>query len=73
MRLTTEKQELDQLAFAQDAARMFSKHPEFTTFGNIAPGEFLALRWGIGGDCVLVVKLDEFHEPTNYTGLIKKT
>lgn len=72
MRSTTARDETKQLAFAEKAAADFAAHPDHATFGDCEPGSFLAIRWGMGGDCVLVLKLDEFHEPTNYQQLVRK-
>jgi hypothetical protein len=61
-----------ELAFARKAAANFAQHPEHATFGNIEPGGLFAVRWGLGNDCVLVLKLDETHTPTNYQQLVKE-
>jgi hypothetical protein len=72
MRQTTAEEEREQLAFATEAARHFKSNPECATFSDeIRPGGFLAIRWGMLDDGVLVVRLDEGHEPTNYSGIIK--
>lgn len=63
----------DELAFAEEAARHFTEHPNhysFTRDGDFAPEALLALRWGSGDDCVLVLKLDEIHKPTIYGQMI---
>jgi hypothetical protein len=62
----------EEMAFAQRAAKHFAEHPEHSSFGDLKPGSFLALRWGIGNDCVVILKLDEHFEPTNYQQLIRK-
>jgi len=54
------------LDFGRTAAEHFEKHPKhysFTTTGEIEPGCLLALRWGLGEDCVLVFRLDEYFDP----------
>lgn len=63
----------DEMAFAKKAAAHFAGHPEHTTYtdGEIVQGAFLAIRWGLGEDCVVVVKLDDSHIPTNYMELIR--
>ena len=71
-RLTTVAQEREQIEFAEKAALHFASHPEHSSFGEIKQGEYLALRWGLGNDCVLVLKLDEYFEPVNYQQLIKR-
>ena len=73
MRMTTRGDELDQLAFAEKAAADFKANPKHWTFtdGAIKPGALFAVRWGLGEDCVLVLKLDDSHEPTNYQNLVR--
>jgi hypothetical protein len=60
------------IAFAERAARRFQAHPEYWTFsdGELAPGELLALRWGLGDDCVLVLRIGE-DTPVNYQQLVR--
>lgn len=71
MRMTTVSDTEDQLAFAKKAADYFATHPGKYSFGAIEPGEYLALRWGGGDDCVLVLKQDDFFQPVNYTRIIE--
>jgi hypothetical protein len=65
--------ELKQIEFAKIAAKRFAGHPEISTYSldKIEPGCFLAIRWGMGEDCVLVVKLDDSHVPINYAQLVR--
>jgi|GEM_PF-5932053 len=58
--------------FAEKAAKHFASNPEDYTFGELASGDYIARRWGMDNDGILVLKLDEFHEPTNYWQLIRK-
>lgn len=73
IRMTSKTAELERLAFAEKAAAHFKEHPEHWSYtdGDIEPGAFFALRWGGGGNCVLVLKLDDFDEPVNYQELIR--
>lgn len=64
--------ELNQIEFAKKAAAFFASHAEKSSYGDIDPGSFIALRWGLGDDCVLVLKLDEYHVPTNYAQLVRQ-
>lgn len=66
-------EELVQIEFAKKAARHFATHSEHSTFtdGEVVPGCLFAVRWGLGDDCVLVLKLDEMHTPTNYYQLVR--
>lgn len=63
-----------EIAFARKAATHFAEHPEHHTYtgADIVPGCFFAIRWGLGDDCVVVLKLDESHIPTNYQSLIRE-
>ena len=63
-----------ELAFAERAAKHFAEHEKISTFtdAEIEPGCLFALRWGFGGNCVVVLKLDENHIPTNYQELVNK-
>lgn len=73
-RMTTKADELERLAFAEQAAADFAAHPEHCSYsyGEIKPGAYLALRWGLGNDCVLVLKLCDYFEPVNYQQLVKE-
>jgi hypothetical protein len=70
--MTTKRAELGRLKFAEDAAAAFKKDPNMATYGDVTAGSFLALRWGMGNDCVLVVKLDENDEPVNFQQLVRE-
>lgn len=65
-RMTTVNETESLLSFAKTAGAWFVANPKGATFGGTGPGELLALRWGMGGDCVLVVKLDADFEPINF-------
>lgn len=63
----------EELRFAQRAAECFTDPDKCTyTDGAIEPGCLLAVRWGLGDDCVIVFKLDDDRPVTNYTQIIKK-
>jgi hypothetical protein len=72
-RMTTKDEELARLAFAEKAAEDFIKNPKHWSYGDLTPGSLLAIRWGMGEDCVLVLKLDEYHENVNYQQLARRT
>ena len=78
MRHVWMENEVTQQAFANRAAQHFAEHPNHWTYSEdecetgIAPGVLMALRWGGDNDCVLVVKLDIEHVPTNYQQLIRR-
>lgn len=74
MRMTHVHDDLEQVAFAERAAACFAKNPEYATYtdgADLIPGELLAIRWGLGNDCVVVVKLDDYFEPVNYQQLVR--
>lgn len=72
MRMVKVEEEMEQIRFADRAARYFALHPECYSFSDVdlSPGCLLALRWGLDDDCVLVLKLDAHFEPTNYQNII---
>lgn len=74
MRLTTEREELERLAFAKKAAAAFVADSRLATFSSNGPvrGEYFALRWGLGEDCVLVFKISEDAPIVNYQQLARK-
>lgn len=75
MRHVYESDLLADLAFAKRAAAKFAAEPRLTSYadGDIKPGEQLALRWGLGDDCVLVLRLHDYIEPTIYAQLVRTT
>lgn len=65
----------EERAFADKAAKHFADNPghgSFSSDGDLKPGAWLALRWGGGNDCVVVLKISEDHEPVNYYELVTK-
>jgi len=74
MRMTSMKETTEVLEFAKAAAKKFAENQNYTTFttGPMEPGVLLAIRWGMGDDCVLVVRLDEFFEPVNFQQLVRE-
>ena len=71
-RMTNFEEEKRLCDFAKKVAEDFTKHPEHTTYGEMNPGDYLGIRWGMDNDCVLVVRLDEFFHPVNFQQAIKK-
>lgn len=61
-------------AFAKKAAQHFAKNPGHWTYADGPPtcGELLALRWGGGDDCVVVLKVDETSPVVNYMEIVKE-
>jgi isopentenyl phosphate kinase len=72
-RLVMPGQEESARRFAEAAAKSFTEHPEFHSFsdGEIDP-LLLALRWGVSGQAVLVVQLDEGFQPVIYGDVVPK-
>ena len=70
MRMTNIHEERAQQDFAERAAAAFKSDPNMRTYdevpGDPEPGQLFAVRWGVAGQAVLVVKLDDCHEPTVY-------
>ena len=60
--------------FARAAAAAFAKDPMAETYGTATPidaSKYIAVRWGMANDGVLVLKLDMDFEPTFYRGIIR--
>lgn len=60
MRVTTIEAERELQDFAERAGRHFAGHKQHWTFSDgdgPVSGELLALRWGLGDDCVLVLRV----------------
>ena len=61
----------EELKFMKDAAKHFIEHPEHSTFGDLKPESLLAIRWGLGDDCILITKIED-KDPRVYANVIKK-
>lgn len=73
MRSTSKTEVLARLAFAERAAEVFKGNAESATYGDLTPGGYFALRWGLCDNCVLVLKLDDCDEPVNYHNLVNES
>jgi len=62
---------LDEAEFVKTAAKAFNEHPEYDSFGDLEEGSYLALRWGLDDDSVLLLKLADDFSPTIYDQVIK--
>lgn len=62
----------EEQSFAKQSAEDFSGNEKWHVLGTIAPGEKIALRWGLDNDCVLILQLSEAHTPTIYQNIIKE-
>lgn len=74
MKLVTLSGENDRQSFATDAANHFKANPDHRTYarGNITPGEWFAVLWGLGDDCVMVFKIADDTEVTVYQQIVDK-
>ena len=66
MEMTTLSERKKRDSFAERAAKHFQKYPKHTSYtdSHISEGEFFALRFGLGMDCVVVFTVGD--TPTNY-------
>ncbi len=62
---------LEEAEFVKKAVKHFEENPEHRSFGELEEGTFLALKWGLLDDSVLLLKLDNFFSPTVYGQAIK--
>jgi len=69
-----ETTETERLEFARLAAGYFAENPESVTFtkDGLKPDCFMALRWGLAGDCVVVVKIDSCEPIINYCAFVPR-
>ena len=60
------------LAFVKEAAEQFAGRSKMATYGGSpTPGEYLAIRWGLAEDCILVIKVDTDFHPVIFQQAIK--
>lgn len=71
-RSTNIEEELKVIEFVKKAAKNFAENPHHASYGEIGGDNYIALRWGLGYDCVLVLKQDEYWEPRNYTQAVER-
>jgi hypothetical protein len=66
---------LEELEFARRAGAKFSADPRMWSYSDeeIQPGILIALRWGLGDDCVLVMRLHDYFTPTIYAQMARAT
>jgi hypothetical protein len=62
-----------ELEFVRRAAAAFARNDGMATYGDIGPGELLAIRWGLHGRSIKVVKLDADFAPTIYGDAVQPT
>lgn len=67
--ITEQQQKLD---FARAAALHFANNPKHWTYtaAEVETGAYLALRWGLGDDCVLVLRIGD-EVPVIYSQAIR--
>lgn len=72
-RVTSIDQENEKIEFVKKAAARFKDSPELATFteGEIEPGCFFAVRWGMHNRAILIFKLDDCFEPVIYGDVIE--
>jgi len=74
MRMVYMSTEQEEQEFARRAAACMAANPKIWTFtdGEIQPGCLFAMRYGLGDDCVVVMRLSDYHVPTNFQNLIRE-
>ena len=60
--------DIDMKVFAKKAAKAFKEDKDMVsyTYGEIEGGDFFALRFGLGGNRVVVFKIDDCEPVINY-------
>lgn len=67
MKSTHLSSEQELLAFTERAIACFNENTairSFTDSGTLIAGEYLAIRWGLDDDCVVVMRIAEDFTPT---------
>jgi len=66
-------EEDEKTEFAIEAAVHFSINPEHSTYTkeDIDSNAWFAMRYGLDNDCVVVFKISDAVEPTNFMEIIK--
>jgi hypothetical protein len=73
MKRTDVDTEQARIEFAKAAARQFAHDPNLASYGDVnARGGFIALRWGLMDDGVLVLTLSDEDEAVNFAALIPR-
>lgn len=74
MRMLNLEEQQEKLEFVKEAAEFFKQNPTYTSYtsGKIVPGCLFALRFGLGGDCVVVFRIDDDFPVENFTQVIDK-
>lgn len=67
--VSTETARMD---FAKEAAAHFQANPHHNSFGKFETENRIALRWGLGDDCVLVLQLDPNEAPVIFQQIIPR-
>ena len=76
--MTSLSNEKELIEFVEKASKCFAENPTYSTYtsGEIKDeaykGGYLAIRWGLGEDCVLVVKMEEYQTVRIYQQCIRK-
>lgn len=58
------------LHFVKKTSEFFHKNPHCSTYGDVEPGSWFAVKWGMDNDCILVFKIDPDEEIENYCHVI---
>lgn len=66
----TEREE--QLTFIRRAKTFFETREQGYSYGDLTPGSYLALRWGLDNDCIKLLKLDESFQIELYEQAIDR-
>lgn len=74
MKMVTLSGEQERQSFASEAAAHFKANPDNRTYaqGSIKPGEWFAVLWGLGDDCVMVFRISEGTDVTVYQQIVDK-
>lgn len=70
MTTTTLESRSKELEFVREVATAFASDQKMNSYGELTPGSLLAIRWGLHGRAIKVVRLAEDFEPVVYVDAV---
>lgn len=72
MRMLTMSEELKKLRFVTEAKKYMNSRPKCYSYGVLEPGEYFAMRFGLGDNCLVVFRIDPDCNIENYQQILDR-
>jgi len=72
MRMLCMAEELKKLRFVTEAKKYMNNNPKTYSYGDLEPGAYFAVRFGLGDDCLLVFRIDPDCAIDNYQQILNR-